>query len=260
MQVDFIAKLAILLDPNKGKATERVYVALKHILSSQKEADLLPLEIWVGDSHEIMRGVHFYLRRLKRLNLNLPPVVIFPGHPLQISSLADYIQMPTLLNCKRFRIKVVLKLGKKYHWLFKWVRRAIFRKFPKDRKYGYCVLNPDSTVGRKLRAKSLTDEQAYQEITTKWRNYWEMVYIEGGSGNFANTVANRLKLVEKVAEFAHSRKALLITGGGISEKEQVEGLVQAGADIIVVSSVLEKSENPKELIEEFLKVIGRSDG
>jgi geranylgeranylglyceryl phosphate synthase family protein len=256
VKVGFIAKLAILLDPNKGEATERVYEALKNILSDQKETALLPLEIWVGDSHEIMRGVHIYLRKLKTLDLNLPPIVIFPGHPLQISSLADYIQMPTLLNCYRFRIKVVLKLGKKYHWLFKWVRRAIFRKFPKDRKYGYCVLNPDSTVGRKLRAKSLTDEQAYQEITSKWRNYWEMVYIEGGSGNFANTVANRLELVEKTAKFAHSKNALLITGGGISTKEQVEGLVQARADLVVVSSVLEKSENPKELIEQFLQAFG----
>jgi heptaprenylglyceryl phosphate synthase len=117
-------------------------------------------------------------------------------------------------------------------------------------------LNPDSTVGRKLRAKSLTDEQAYQEITSKWRNYWEMVYIEGGSGNFANTVANRLELVEKTAKFAHSKNALLITGGGISTKEQVEGLVQARADLVVVSSVLEKSENPKELIEQFLQAFG----
>ncbi len=250
-----IAKLAILIDPNKGAATERMFDALTNILSDHEQSSLLPLEIWVGDSHEIMRGVHIYLRKLQKLDLNLPPVVIFPGHPLQISSLADYIQMPTLLNCYRFRIKVVLKLGKKYHWLFKWVRRAIFGKFPVDRKYGYCVLNPDSTVGKKLRAKALTDEQAYQEITSKWRKYWEMVYIEGGSGNFVNTVANRLELVEKVSNFAHSNDALLITGGGIRTKEQVEGLVGAGADLIVVSSVLEESENPKELIEQFLQVV-----
>lgn len=235
-----------------------MYVALKEILSEQKDPSLLPLEIWVGDSHEIMRGVHKYLRRLRHLNLNLPPIVIFPGHPLQISSLANYIQMPTLLNCYRFRIKVVLKLGKKYHWLFKWIRRAIFGKFPQDRKYGYCVLNPDSSVGRKLRAKALTDEEAYEEITTNWRNYWEMVYIEGGSGNFENTVANRLKLVENVANFAHSKNALLIVGGGVCNKSQVEELKQAGADIIVVSSVLEKSEIPKTLMLEFLETVTSS--
>jgi geranylgeranylglyceryl phosphate synthase family protein len=236
-----------------------MYNALKEILSEKKDPELLPLEIWVGDSHEIMRGVHRYLRRLHHLNLNIPPVVIFPGHPLQISSFADYIQMPTLLNCFRFRIKVVLKLGKKYHWIFKWTRRLLFRNFPKDRKYGYMVLNPDSTVGRKLRAKSLNDDQAYEELTSKWRPYWEMAYIEGGSGNFANTVANRLELVEKAAKFAHSKNAKLITGGGIRTKDQIEELVQAGADLIVVSSILEKSEDPKILMLQFLEVMNQKE-
>ncbi len=248
-------KLAILIDPNKGDATERMFNALKEILTESKNSSKLPLEIWVGDSHEIFRGVHEYLRRLNSLEIDLPPVVIFPGHPFQISSYADYIQMPTLLNTYHFRIKVVLKLGKKYHWLFKWTRRFLFGDFPKDRKYGYMVLSPDSSVGRKLRAKTLNDEQAYEEITKNWRKYWEMVYIEGGSGNFENTVAKRLDLVKRVAEFAHGKNAKLITGGGIRTKEQVQDLVQAGADLIVVSSVLEKTDSPKILMKQFLEAL-----
>ncbi|MHA2288614.1 MAG: geranylgeranylglyceryl/heptaprenylglyceryl phosphate synthase [Promethearchaeota archaeon] len=245
----------MLIDPNKGDATERMYMALTEILKEHENPSQLPLEIWVGDSHEIMRGVHKYLRRLKKLDLNLPPVVIFPGHPFQISSLADFIQMPTLLNCYRFRIKVVLKLGKKYHWLFKWTRRLIFGQFPKDRKYGYMVLSPESTVGRKLRAKALSDDEAFEELTQKWRPYWEMCYIEAGSGNFSASIANRLELVDRASRFAHEKNAKLITGGGIRTKEQVEGLVEAGSDLIVVSSVLEKSDNPKELMKQFLQAV-----
>ncbi|MCK4847804.1 MAG: hypothetical protein KAT16_02140 [Candidatus Heimdallarchaeota archaeon] len=248
------AKLAILIDPNKGDATERMFIALKEILTTHKNSSQLPLEIWVGDSHEIFKGVHAYLRRLNRLDIDLPPVVIFPGHPLQISSYADFIQMPTLLNTYRFSIKVVLKLGKKYHWLFKWVRRLMLnRDFPKDRKYGYMVLSPESTVGRKLLAKTLSDEQAYKEITRNWRKYWEMLYIEGGSGNFENSVAGRLDLVKRAADFIHAKNAKLITGGGIRTKEQVQQLVQAGADIVVVSSVLERSDTPKDLMNQFLE-------
>ena len=248
-------KLAILIDPNKGDATERMFIALREILTDSKNSSQLPLEIWVGDSHEIFKGVRAYLKRLYHLNINLPPVVIFPGHPLQISSYADFIQMPTLLNTYRFSIKVVLKLGKKYHWLFKWVRRLMLKNFPKDRKYGYLVLNPDSTVGRKLLAKTLSDEQAYEEITRNWRKYWEMLYIEGGSGNFENSVAGRLELVKRTAEFVHAKNAKLITGGGIRTKEQVQQLTQAGADIVVVSSVLERSDTPKDLINQFLEVV-----
>lgn len=215
----------------------------------------LPLEIWVGDSSEIYRGVHRYLRRLYKLEIDLPPVVIFPGHPLQISSLADYIQMPTLLNTYRFRIKVVVKLGKKYHWLSKWCRRLIGKHWPVDRKYGYMVLSPQSSVGKKLRAKKLTDEEAFQEISAKWRKYWLMIYLEAGSGRFDSSIAKRLDLVRRVKQITLDKNAILITGGGIRTKEQVEALRNAGSDIVVVSSVLEQSENPKELMEQFIEAV-----
>lgn len=250
-----ITKLAILIDPNKGEATERMFNALKGILTETEDPSLLPLEIWVGDSSEIYRGVHGYLKKLHSLNIKLPPVVIFPGHPLQISPLADFIQMPTLLNTYRFRIKVVLKLGKKYHWLSKWCRRIIGKHWPIDRKYGYMVLSPQSSVGKKLRAKVLTDEQAHKEITEKWRDYWSMLYLEAGSGRFDASIAGRLELVKRVKKFTLEKNASLITGGGIRTREHVEDLVRAGSDLVVVSTVLEQSDNPKELMDQFLEVV-----
>ncbi|WP_455462960.1 geranylgeranylglyceryl/heptaprenylglyceryl phosphate synthase [Candidatus Hodarchaeum mangrovi] len=238
-----------------------MFNALKTILTETKDPSLLPLEIWVGDSHEIYRGVHGYLKRLHQLDIDLPPVVIFPGHPLQISSFADYIQMPTLLNTYRFAIKVLVKLGKKYHWVSKWARRLIGRHWPKDRKYGYLVLSSDSTVGRKLKARNLTDNEAYEEVERKWRKYWWGLYLEAGSGNFERSIANRLDLVGRVRHYMNqiNPKAVLITGGGISRQEQIIDLVKAGSDIIVVSSVLEKSNNPKELMSQFIKAVQFSE-
>ncbi len=233
-----------------------MYDALKAILTECNDPSTLPLEIWVGDSSEIYRGVHRYLKRLHNLKIKLPPVVIFPGHPFQISPLADYIQMPTLLNTYRFRIKVVVKLGKKYHWLSKWGRRLLGKHWPVDRKYGYMVLSPQSSVGKKLRAKDITDEQAFEEITSKWRNYWSMIYLEAGSGRFDASIAERLDLVKQVKQLAMEKNVTLITGGGIRTKEHVENLVKAGSDIIVVSSVLEQSENPKRLMEQFIEAVG----
>jgi len=237
-----------------------MFDALKAILTETENPSLLPLEIWVGDSHEIYRGVHNYLKRLHQLDINLPPVVIFPGHPLQISSFADYIQMPTLLNTYRFSIKVLLKLGKKYHWISKWARRLIGRHWPKDRKYGYLVLSPESTVGRKLKARTLTDEEAYDEVVSKWRKYWWGLYIEAGSGNFERSIANRLDLVKRIRHFMNqiNPKSILITGGGIRTQQQVVDLVKTGSDIIVVSSVLERSNNPEELMKQFIKAVQTS--
>ena len=53
-----------------------MYHALKGILLDCDDPTTLPLEIWVGDSSEIYRGVHRYLRRLYKLEIDLPPVVI----------------------------------------------------------------------------------------------------------------------------------------------------------------------------------------
>ena len=253
-----ITKLAILIDPNKGEATERMFDALRGILTETDDPSSLPLEIWVGDSSEIYRGVHGYLKKLHRLDIELPPVVIFPGHPLQISPLADFIQMPTLLNTYRFRIKVVLKLGKKYHWLSKWGRRIIGKHWPIDRKYGYMVLSPQSSVGKKLRAKELTDEEAFNEIKKHWRDYWSMLYLEAGSGRFEASIAQRLDLVKRVKEFVREKNAILITGGGIRTREHVENLIHAGSDLVVVSTVLEQSESPKKLMEQFLDAVSVS--
>jgi geranylgeranylglyceryl phosphate synthase family protein len=243
-----------LIDPNKGDATERLFQAIKEILT-ENDANNLPLEIWVGDSKEIYRGVHRYLKRLHNLNLNLPPVVIFPGHPLQISKFADFIQMPTLLNCHRFYLKVVLKLGKKYHWIAKWFWKPLKKNWPIDRKYGYLVLSPNSSAGRKMKAKELSNEEAFDELTANWRPYWSQLYLEAGSGNFGNSIAERLDLVKKTKEFVKEKNAILCTGGGIRTKEQVADLTKSGSDLIVVSTVLEQSENPKELILQFLDEI-----
>ena len=255
MELSIVTKLAILIDPNKGEATERMFQALKEILIECEDTTKFPLEIWVGDSSEIYKGVHRYLKRLHQLTINLPPVVIFPGHPLQISSLADFIQMPTLLNTYRFRIKVVVKLGKKYHWVMKWCRKPFGKHWPIDRKYGYMILSPHSSVGKKLHAKELSDEEALEEITTKWRDYWSMIYLEAGSGRFGASIAGRLELVKQVKKFSKEKNAILITGGGIRTKAQVEDLIKAGSDLIVVSTVLEKSDNPKELMKQFLDAI-----
>lgn len=234
-----------------------MFHALKDILEENSEnTNKLPLEIWVGDSKEIYQGVHRYLKRLKNLKISLPPVVIFPGHPFQISKFADFIQMPTLLNCNRFRIKVLVKFGKKYHFISKWFWKFYpNRTWPIDRKYGYLVLAPFSSVGKKVRAKELSDDEAFEELSTHWRKYWWGLYLEAGSGNFGNSIANRLELVKKSKKFVKDRNALLLTGGGIQTKEEVVGLTKAGSDIIVVSTVLEKTDNPKELILEFLKAV-----
>lgn len=252
-----ITKLAVLIDPNKVEESERVYLALLEIINKHDhDAKELPLEIWVGDTKEIFRGVHEYLKKLH--NAEIPDYikrVIFPGHPLQISKYADHIMIPSLLNTYSTIMKTILRIGTKYHWLFKWFSRFTRRNFPTERKFGYMILNNQSSVGRKLKAKNITDEEAITMIKSSWKKKWEWIYLEAGSGNFADTVGNRIELIRETAQIAHDNKSKLIVGGGIKTSEHVKGIVEADCDIVVVSSAFEVLENPKSLIEEFLDIV-----
>ncbi len=250
-------KLAVLLDPNKKIEVERVYNALQDLFEEDGESFRQHMEIWVGDTHEVYKGVHAYLRRLKEAEIFDVPIVIFPGHPFQVSAYADFIMIPDLLNVNNRIMPLVTKLGKIYHFWFKVLMSLRGRSFPLDRKYGYLVLSPHSSVGRKLDAKELSDEEALEIIERGYRRHyrdWWGLYIEAGSGVTENlSTASRLELVSESKKIIGSK--VLLTGGGIRTSEQVQQLCEAGSDIVVVSTVLEKTENPKKLIKEFLTAV-----
>ncbi len=250
-------KLAVLLDPNKKIEVERVYNALYDIFEENGDNFKDYMEIWCGDTHEVYKGVHAYLRRLKEAEIFDVPIVIFPGHPFQVSAYADFIMIPDLLNVNNQIMPLVTKLGKIYHFWFKVLMKLRGKNFPRDRKYGYLVLSPYSSVGRKLDARELSDEEALDIIERGYRRHyrdWWGVYIEAGSGVKDNlSIANRLELVKEAKKII-GRKVLL-TGGGVRTSEQVQQLCDAGSDVVVVSTVLERSPEPKKLIKEFLNVI-----
>ncbi len=251
-----MTKLAILLDPNKRAETERVYQAiLKFCREGPYTYDEYKnhLEFWCGDTKEIYKGVHMYLKKLRQANLGIP-IVIFPGHPLQVSSQADYLMIPTLLNTTRRFMKMMATVGKIYYLIFKNYMRTLRRPYPKPRMYGYLVLSPYSRVGNKLGAKNLTDNEALQLIQTHLKESWWGIYLEAGSGvDHAASIAQRLELVKRTKTTFPNK--ILLTGGGIVSPKQIRNLKEAGADIIVVSTVLEKSDNPYDLITEFIEVL-----
>jgi len=64
------------------------------------------------------------------------------------------------------------------------------------------------------------------------------------------------KEIRALSDFAHSNNAKLITGGGIRTKEQVEGLVKAGADFVLFSPGLTMRDSQAEY---FLKKLKESN-
>ncbi|MFX0208732.1 MAG: geranylgeranylglyceryl/heptaprenylglyceryl phosphate synthase [Candidatus Hodarchaeota archaeon] len=243
-------KLAILIDSGKGKATERIHQALIELAKTTQGQDYL--EIWVGSSQEMGGEIRKYLKQLHEQKLGLP-VRIFPGNPLQVSAHADYLLVPSPLNITRRKIKIAVFIGKRFIQLSRisaFIRR---RKFPKTLPFGYLVLGPGTSVGRKLGARSLDDDRAFKLI----ENYIQKnspwgVYIEAGSGA-KQSVANRDQLIQRTSELT-KENITLCCGGGIRTHEEIETILKAGADIVVVSTVLEKTEDPKTLMEQYLEV------
>lgn len=247
-----IPKLAILLDPNHKEKTERVFHALVDVVRERSEV-VEHLEVWVGDTDEVYRGVHKYLGMLKEAEIDIPKV-IFPGHPFQVSENADFIMIADLLNADSNKIKIVLRIGKLYVKIRRIWPKIRRKPFPRDRKYGYLVLGPQSSVGRKIKARDLREDKDALDLIHKYNNdKWWGIYIEAGSGAEAGiSVSNRTDLVRNLRSMTSK---IILTGGGVSTAEEAKELWKAGSDIVVISSCLEKSEDPRKLIEGFLEAL-----
>ena len=181
-------------------------------------------------------------------------IVIFPGHPFQISRKADWVMYPNLLNNHSLLLKILEKSGKAYFMLYRIIMKIFRRHFPEIRKFGYYVVDRKSSVGRKLKAKENTEKEAFEVIRKKSKKNWSGTYIEGGSG-VGVSIAAKKKLLEQVRAYTLNNNKIMYVGGGIRTIADIQYLKELGVDIIVISTVFEEADNPKELIQEFIKAI-----
>ncbi|MHA2233504.1 MAG: geranylgeranylglyceryl/heptaprenylglyceryl phosphate synthase [Candidatus Hodarchaeales archaeon] len=246
-------ELAVLIDPNHVSATENLIDVVEDTIVNGKSAP--SLTIFVGCSHDPGQAVKNTVARLSRKGL---APVIFPGNPFQVSSDAAAILVPTLLNNNRKMIGLALRVGLGYIYVtrfWNWLRR---RPRFQMRPFGYLILSPHSSAGRKLRSRELSDEEALTIVeSTGVPHKWWAIYLEAGSGATNSPVAKRLELVRATKELLRKKGngTRLITGGGITTRTEIRALFDAGADIVVVSTALERSQNPRELLHDFLKAV-----
>jgi len=69
------------------------------------------------------------------------------------------------------------------------------------------------------------------------------VYLEAGSGATSNVKPEMVKEVRKVFD------GILIVGGGIKDSKTAKILVKAGADVLVIGTLLEKKGSLQKLVE-----------
>jgi phosphoglycerol geranylgeranyltransferase len=77
------------------------------------------------------------------------------------------------------------------------------------------------------------------------------LYLEAGSGSIQNISPQMVSTVRKYYQ------GILIIGGGIRTAQTAKEIAEAGADIIVIGTVIEKEGNWENILSSIINAIRR---
>jgi len=174
------------------------------------------------------------------------PVILFPGSHGGISKYADAIFFMSLLNSTNpFFITGAQALG-----AFQ-VKRYGIEPIP----MAYLIIEPGETVGWVGDAKPIPQHKpkiaAAYALAGQYLGM-RFVYLEAGSGASRPVPPEMISLVKRVIDVP------LIVGGGIRTAKQAKTAVDAGADIVVTGTAIEKAgsiEEARQKLEELNSAI-----
>lgn len=172
------------------------------------------------------------------------PVILFPSGVSGLCSNADAVFFMSLLNSRNVSYLIENQaLG----------APLVYRYNLEPIPMAYVIVEPGGTVGwvgdAKMIPRNKPELAAAYALAGKYFGM-RMVYLEAGSG--ANEPVP-LKMVATVKRALGD--ALLILGGGIRSGEAARDLVQAGADLIVTGTGVERSENVVAFVREITSAI-----
>lgn len=228
-QSDFLLKksIALLLDPDKAKGK-----SLQHILKTANETNTD--YIFAGGSLTF-NSIDNLINDIRKLSSI--PVILFPGNLLQLTLKADMILLLSLISGRNSE----LLIG----------NHVIAAPYLKDAKeklvpVGYILIG----CGNKTSVEYISQTEAIPsdkpEIAVATAMAGEMlglkmIYLEAGSGASKPVPLSLIKAVRQ------NISVPLAVGGGIKNKQDIEEIFNAGADLIVLGNGCEK--NPGLLAE-----------
>lgn len=216
--------LAILIDP------EKVSIEKVSILSDKIKASPAT-HIFVGGS--TYSGTHLDdLIAIVKKETQLP-VLIFPGHPSQISNKADGILFLSLLSGRNPEYLIEHHINS-----VEALEKSNLEIIPT----GYLLIDGGKETAVQRVSQTQPIEQDNIELAYKTAKAGEflgkkLIYLEAGSG------ANQHVPLEMIRYVSQNIRIPLIVGGGISSIKTIREVYDAGADLVVIGTAFENDPN-----------------
>lgn len=216
--------LAILIDPEKVTIDECFDLSKKIIKSPATH-------VFVGGS--TFSGVHLdELISIIKTTTKLP-ILIFPGHPSQISNEADGILFLSLLSGRNPEYLIEHHINS-----VDILAKSNLEIIPT----GYLLIDGGKETAVQRVSQTLPIEQDNVDLAYKTAKAGEflgkkLIYLEAGSG------ANQHVSLEMIRYVAQNIKIPLIVGGGIRSMKTIQEVYNAGADLVVIGTAFENDTN-----------------
>jgi putative glycerol-1-phosphate prenyltransferase len=213
----------VLLDPDKTPKGDALDKWIQEIDDSNAS------DIFVGGSHLSHGNTAEIVERVK--NITQLPVIIFPGSPDQICEDADALLLLSLVSGRN----ADLLIGKHVEAAPKLMAMNLETVATAYMLVGDGPLTTAAYITQTLPIPSAKPELVVATAQAAILLGMKAVYLDAGSG------AGDPISMEVIKAVRNSVSVPLIVGGGINGLEGIENAWEAGADLVILGTVLEKS-------------------
>lgn len=184
--------------------------------------------VFVGGSLLLKNNFENIIKRL-RANCNVP-IVIFPGHMMQLTEEADAILFLTLISGRNPEYLIGQQVV---------AAPQIKALNIEPISTGYILVDSGSQTSVSYMSNTTPVPRDKKEICMSTALAGEMlgqklIYLDGGSGAKYPVPIDMIKFVKQNLSIP------LIVGGGLDKPEKVSAACAAGADIVVVGNAVER--------------------
>jgi phosphoglycerol geranylgeranyltransferase len=222
-------RFAVLLDPDKIPTGEELYKWLNEIEQSRAT------DILIGGSH-LSKGNTEELVKDAKKQTSLP-VVLFPGSPEQVTEHADVLLFLSLVSGRN----ADLLIGRHVEAAPLIMVMDIETIATAYLLVGDGPLTTAAYITQTLPIPSAKPELAVATASAAVLLGMQAIYLDAGSGA-ANSIPT-----EVVSAVSNAVDVPIIVGGGIQDFEGMERVWAAGADLVVLGTVLEKVRDFSQL-------------